>query len=54
MLQDDLLQSYMETFYGYGSYTGRYWFVGMEEGGGTSEEAISSASSGDAAMLLAA
>ncbi len=32
----------METFYGYGTYTGRCWFVGMEEGGGSIvEETIS-------------
>ena len=24
----------MNTFYGYGNYEGRYWFIGMEEGGG--------------------
>ncbi|HEX9990192.1 MAG TPA: hypothetical protein VGE45_17170 [Chloroflexia bacterium] len=40
MFDDDLLQSYIDTFYGYGDYRGRYWFVGMEEGGGTSFEGI--------------
>ncbi len=30
----------MDTFYGYGNYAGRYWFVGMEEGGGNSYEWI--------------
>jgi hypothetical protein len=38
MSDDDLLQLYLETFYGYGDYQGRYWFVGMEEGGGDSSE----------------
>lgn len=41
MLPDELLQSYMEGFYGYGSYEGPYWFVGMEEGGGASLEGVS-------------
>ncbi|HYP40469.1 MAG TPA: hypothetical protein VEX13_08910 [Chloroflexia bacterium] len=41
MFNDHLLQSFIETFYGYGDYHGRYWFVGMEEGGGTSYEGIS-------------
>jgi hypothetical protein len=30
---DELLQAYMERFYGFGNYAGKYWFVGMEEGG---------------------
>jgi hypothetical protein len=34
MFDDPLLHDFMNTFYGYGSYTGDYWFVGMEEGGG--------------------
>lgn len=33
-LPDDLLQHFISTFYGSGSYSGDYWFVGMEEGGG--------------------
>jgi hypothetical protein len=32
---DGLLQEYMEGFYGFGNYAGAYWFVGMEEGGGS-------------------
>lgn len=31
---DQLLQHFMQAFYGYGSYQGDYWFIGMEEGGG--------------------
>lgn len=33
-LNDTLLQHFMSTFYGSGNYSGEYWFVGMEEGGG--------------------
>jgi hypothetical protein len=33
---DQLLDEFVHTFYGYGNYSGRYWFVGMEEGGGNS------------------
>lgn len=39
-LDDDLLNAFMETFYGFGTYEGAYWFVGMEEGGGNSIERI--------------
>src|SRR5712691_3232048 len=31
---DELLGAYAERFFGYGSYSGKYWFVGLEEGGG--------------------
>lgn len=31
---DMLLSAFIRGFFGYGNYTGRYWFVGMEEGGG--------------------
>ncbi|HKP53021.1 MAG TPA: hypothetical protein VJ183_10245 [Chloroflexia bacterium] len=41
MLDDALLQSFTNTFYGYGNYQGRYWFIGMEEGGGGSTEEVS-------------
>ncbi|HSN94245.1 MAG TPA: hypothetical protein VLR89_04180 [Anaerolineaceae bacterium] len=34
-LNDDLLQQFITTFYGSGNYAGDYWFVGMEEGGGS-------------------
>ncbi len=33
MLDDTLVTSFMSGFYGYGSYSADYWFVGMEEGG---------------------
>ena len=32
LFDDQLLQDYMNGFYGYGSYSGDFWFVGMEEG----------------------
>jgi len=35
-LDDRLLADYIESFYGYGSYHGDWWLVGMEEGGGGS------------------
>ncbi len=34
IFNDQLLQNFMQRFYGYGTYAGDYWFVGMEEGGG--------------------
>lgn len=40
MFDDRLLQEYMNTFYGYGNYRSKYWFVGMEEGGGGTFEEI--------------
>ncbi len=33
---DQLLDEFARTFYGYGNYSGQYWFIGMEEGGGNS------------------
>lgn len=36
MFDDELLLDYMQNFYGYGNFKGDYWFVGMEEGGGSS------------------
>jgi hypothetical protein len=40
LLSADLLAAYMRTFYGYGAWTAKYWFIGMEEGGGDSLEEI--------------
>ena len=34
MLNDQILAAFMESFYGYGNYQARFWFIGMEEGGG--------------------
>ena len=36
MLDEALLESFMNGFYGYGTWSAKYWFVGMEEGGGSS------------------
>lgn len=42
MFDDQLLEEYMQAFYGYGNYSGHYWFVGLEEGGGNRvEETVS-------------
>src|SRR5689334_22041199 len=40
MLDDTLLDAFAHQFYGYGSYGGHFWFIGMEEGGGDSEAEI--------------
>lgn len=40
MLASDLLLDFLNRFYGYGSWDAELWFVGMEEGGGNSEEEI--------------
>lgn len=40
MLDDRLLEAYMDGFYGYGDYSGKSWLVGMEEGGGNTESEI--------------
>lgn len=34
MLDSSILRDYISTFNGYGDYRAKYWFVGMEEGGG--------------------
>ncbi len=36
LFDDQLLQAFIDGFYGYGNYAGDYWFIGMEEGGGNS------------------
>lgn len=40
MINDQLLEAFMNGFYGFGNYQAQYWFVGMEEGGGETVEAI--------------
>jgi hypothetical protein len=35
-----LLDAFLHGFYGYGSWTAKLWFIGMEEGGGTSMKEI--------------
>ncbi len=37
---DRLLDRFAQSFYGYGNYSGAFWFIGMEEGGGNSLEEI--------------
>jgi len=41
MLDPILLHDFIARFFGYGSWRARYSFIGMEEGGGDSEEEIS-------------
>ncbi len=36
LFNDELLKSFISNFYGYGNYKGKYWFVGLEQGGGNS------------------
>jgi hypothetical protein len=38
---DRLLDEFAHQFYGYGNYGGKFWFIGMEEGGGNSFAEIS-------------
>lgn len=40
MLNDALLESFIDGFFGYGNYAAPIWFIGMEEGGGNSEAEI--------------
>lgn len=40
-LSSALLKAYIDTFNGYGDYRAKYWFVGMEEGGGGSFDEVS-------------
>jgi hypothetical protein len=39
-LNDDNLRQFIKTFYGYGNLASRFWFIGMEEGGGNSLKEI--------------
>src|SRR4051794_26418717 len=38
LFNPQLLTEYMSTFYGYSDYSAPFWFVGMEEGGGSTPE----------------
>jgi len=40
-LDDSLLDQFIHTFYGSGTYSGKYWFVGIEQGGGDSFNEVS-------------
>ena len=39
-LDSSLLRAFIDTFHGYGDYKAKYWFVGMEEGGGETVEEV--------------
>lgn len=36
----ELIDRFINEFYGYGNYEGEFWFIGMEEGGGKSLDEI--------------
>jgi hypothetical protein len=36
LFDDQLLSEFVQNFYGYGNFSGQFWFIGMEEGGGNS------------------
>jgi hypothetical protein len=40
VLEPELLQDFICGFYGYGNLGAKYWFIGLEEGGGTSIDEI--------------
>jgi hypothetical protein len=40
LLDSALLQRYMLCFYGCGELSADYWFVGMEQGGGSTEREV--------------
>ena len=40
MLNDEILEKYIQSFFGYGNLNSDYWFVSLEEGGNNSEEDI--------------
>jgi hypothetical protein len=40
MLDSQLLEDFMRGFYGYGNVAAKYWFIGLEEGGANSTEAL--------------
>lgn len=42
MIDQELLGRWMATFFGYGSWSARYWFIGLEEGGVDSQEEFES------------
>jgi hypothetical protein len=38
MIDPEELRAFMHSFYGYGNYDARYWFIGLEEGGVSSAD----------------
>jgi hypothetical protein len=39
-ISDQLIESYTSMFYGYGNYAAPFWFIGIEEGGGGTDDEI--------------
>jgi len=40
MLDSELLENYMQNFYGYGNWKSDIWFIGIEECGGEDEDKV--------------
>lgn len=40
MLNSADILTYIDTFYGFGNFNADYWFIGIEEGGGGSEQEV--------------
>ena len=40
MLNDKVLEQYINNFYGHGNLNSDYWFISLEEGGTYSEQKI--------------
>jgi hypothetical protein len=41
-VDDTVIEEYIEGFYGHGDYSAKYWFVGMEFGGGSTTAEVAS------------
>lgn len=39
-LDDSVIEAYIKGFYGHGRYESRYWYIGMEAGGGATESEV--------------
>ena len=39
-INDELFYHFITTFYGSGNYSGDYWFIGLEEGGGSNLDQV--------------
>jgi hypothetical protein len=39
-LDDSVIEAYIKGFYGHGRYESRYWYIGMEAGGGRTESEV--------------
>jgi len=40
LIEEDALKHWIDNFYGYGSWQGRFWFIAYEEGGGELPEEV--------------